>query len=172
MNIIVFLSNLWPYIILLLYCVYWTETNSKYLADWIIVHCDNLNQPSVKLTSQWYPSKIHLTILDKLKKWWFGLFMHFSLAKLHLATLIGLISAEIVYTLYFSSFNYILWNAVTSLGENKVILHPLPHTPFCETQWRHSVKTRLYKNPPPYFIVLASSVKTKEVEVIEFHRIQ
>ena len=39
----------------------------------------------------------------------------------------------------------ILWNVVTSLGENK--------------------------NPPPYFIVLASSVKTKEVEVIEFHRI-
>ena len=38
-------------------------------------------------------------------------------------------------------------------------------------QWRHSVKTRSYKNPPPYFIVLASSVKTKEVEVIEFHRI-
>ena len=37
---------------------------------------------------------------------------------------------------------------MTSLGENK-----------------------LYKNPPPYFIVLASSVKTKEVEVIEFHRI-
>ena len=97
--------------------------------------------------------------------------MHFSLAKLHLATLIGLISAEIVYTLYFSSFNYILWNAVTSLGENKVILHPLPHTPFCETQWRHSVKTRLYKNPPPYFIVLASSVKTKEVEVIEFSKL-
>ena len=32
------------------------------------------------------------------------------------------------------------------------------------------MKTRLYKNPPPYFIVLASSVKTKEVEVIEFHR--
>ena len=48
---------------------------------------------------------------------------------------------------------------------------PLPHTSFCETQWRHSVKTRLYKNPPPYFIVLVSSVKTKEVEVIEFHRI-
>ena len=42
---------------------------------------------------------------------------------------------------------------------------------FCETQWRHSVKTRLYKNPPPYFFVLATSVKTKEVEVIEFHRI-
>ena len=42
---------------------------------------------------------------------------------------------------------------------------------FCETQWRHSVQTRLYKNPPPYFIVLASSVKTQEVEVIEFHRI-
>ena len=44
-------------------------------------------------------------------------------------------------------------------------------TAFCETQWRHSVKTRFYMNPPPYFIVLASSVKTKEVEVIEFHRI-
>ena len=43
---------------------------------------------------------------------------------------------------------------------------PLPHTSFCETQWRHSVKTSLYKNPPPYFIVLASSVKTKEIEVI------
>ena len=24
---------------------------------------------------------------------------------------------------------------------------PLPHTSFCETQWRHSVKTRLYKIP-------------------------
>ena len=34
------------------------------------------------------------------------------------------------------------------------------------------MKTGLYKNPPPYFIVLASSVKTKEVEVIEFHRIE
>ena len=43
----------------------------------------------------------------------------------------------------------ILWNAVTSLVENKVI-----------------------NTPPPYFIVLASSVKTKEVKVIEFHRIQ
>ena len=41
----------------------------------------------------------------------------------------------------------------------------------CETQWRHSVKKRLYKTPPPYFIVLASSVKTNEVKVIEFHRI-
>ena len=39
-------------------------------------------------------------------------------------------------------------------------------------KWRHSKKTRSYKNPPPYFIVLASSVKTKEVEVIEFHRIR
>ena len=48
----------------------------------------------------------------------------------------------------------------------------LRFTEFCETQWRHSVKTRLYKNPPPYFIVLASSVKTKEVEVIEFHKIR
>ena len=34
-------------------------------------------------------------------------------------------------------------------------------------QWRHSV----YKNPLPYFIVLASSVKTKEVEGIEFRGI-
>ena len=33
------------------------------------------------------------------------------------------------------------------------------------------MKTRLYKTPPPYFIVLASSVKTKDVKVIEFHRI-
>ena len=32
------------------------------------------------------------------------------------------------------------------------------------------MKTRLYKNPPLYFIVLANSVKTKEVEVIEFRR--
>ena len=37
---------------------------------------------------------------------------------------------------------------------------------------RHSVKTRLYKNPSPYFIVSASSMKTKDVEVIEFHRIR
>ena len=34
------------------------------------------------------------------------------------------------------------------------------------------MKTRLFKNPPPpYFIVLASSVKTQDVEVIEFHKI-
>ena len=33
------------------------------------------------------------------------------------------------------------------------------------------VKKRVHKNPPPYSIVSASSVKTKEVEVIEFHRI-
>ena len=38
-------------------------------------------------------------------------------------------------------------------------------------QWRHSVKTRLYNTLFPYLIVLASSVKTKEVKVIEFHRI-
>ena len=66
-------------------------------------------------------------------------------------------------------------------------------TVFCETQWRHLMKTRSYNTPspilhfvkrsdvtrwkqgymrpyPPYFIVLASSVKTKEVKVIEFHR--
>ena len=42
---------------------------------------------------------------------------------------------------------------------------------FCETQWRHSAKRRLYNNPPPHFIVLDGSVKTEEVEVIEFHRI-
>ena len=49
---------------------------------------------------------------------------------------------------------------------------PLPHTSFCETQWLHSGKSRLYKNPPSDFIVLASSVKTKEVELIEIHRIR
>ena len=42
----------------------------------------------------------------------------------------------------------ILWNAVTSLGE-----------------------TRLYNTPPPYSILLASSVKAKEVKVVDFHRI-
>ena len=51
------------------------------------------------------------------------------------------------------------------------ILIPIKLHIFCGTQWRHSVKTRLYKTPPPYFIVLASSVKIKEVKVIEFHRI-
>ena len=51
------------------------------------------------------------------------------------------------------------------------ITPPPPHTSFCETQWRHSVKTKLYKNPPSYFIVLASSVETKEDEAIVFHRI-
>ena len=51
-------------------------------------------------------------------------------------------------------------------------IRPPPHTSFCETQWRNSVKTRLYKTPPPYFIVLASLVKTNEVKVIEFHTIQ
>ena len=69
---------------------------------------------------------------------------------------------------------FILWNAVTSsVKTSPYNTPPPPHTSFCETQWRHSVKTRLYiyKNPPPYCIVLASSVKTKEVEVIEFHRI-
>ena len=52
----------------------------------------------------------------------------------------------------------------------KQVKHPLPHTLFCETQWRPSVRRRLYKNSLPYFIVLASSVKTNEVEVIEYHR--
>ena len=54
---------------------------------------------------------------------------------------------------------------------------PPPHTSFCETQWRHSVKTRLCKTPSPILysvklIVLARSVTTKEVKVIEFHRIE
>ena len=35
----------------------------------------------------------------------------------------------------------------------------------------NSVKKMLYSTPPPYFIVLASSMKTKEVNVIDFHRI-
>ena len=46
------------------------------------------------------------------------------------------------------------------------IAEPPPHTSFCETQWQDYIK-----NPPPYFIVLASSVKAKELDVIEFHRI-
>ena len=36
----------------------------------------------------------------------------------------------------------------------------------------NSVKTKLYNTPPPYVIVLASSVKILEVKAIEFHRIQ
>ena len=63
---------------------------------------------------------------------------------------------------------------------------------FCETQWRHSVKTRLYNTPSPilhsvkrsdvtrwkqgYIRTLShtsfSTVKTKEVVVIESHRIK
>ena len=66
----------------------------------------------------------------------------------------------------------ILWNAVTSLGENKVITPPPPPPYFILWNAVTSLgDRRLYKNPPPYFIVLASSMKTKEVEVIEFHRI-
>ena len=50
---------------------------------------------------------------------------------------------------------------------------------FCETQWRHWkpfwMGTRWKQNyirpPPPYFIVLASSVTTMEFKAIEFHRI-
>ena len=33
-------------------------------------------------------------------------------------------------------------------------------------------ETMLYKTPPPYFIVLASSVKTKEVKAIEFTELE
>ena len=65
-------------------------------------------------------------------------------------------------------FISIMWNAVTTLGENKVIKHPFSHTSFCETQWCHLVKTRLYKTHSPYFIILASSVKTKEAKVMSF----
>ena len=62
---------------------------------------------------------------------------------------------------------------------------------FCETQWRHSAKTRLYitpspilhsvkrsdvtrwkqgyiRPPPPYFIVLASSVKKRRSRSLSF----
>ena len=60
----------------------------------------------------------------------------------------------------------ILWNAVTSLGENNVIEHPLPHTSFCETQWRHSVKTRLYNTPPLYFILWNAVTSLGENKVI------
>ena len=35
----------------------------------------------------------------------------------------------------------------------------------------NSVKTKLYKTPPQYFIVVASSVTTMEVKAIELHRI-
>ena len=35
----------------------------------------------------------------------------------------------------------------------------------------NSVKTKFYKTPSPYFIVLASSVTTMEAKAIEFHRI-
>ena len=48
----------------------------------------------------------------------------------------------------------ILWNAVTSL---ETVLK------------RNSVKTNLYNTPPPYFIVLTSSVKILEGKAIEFH---
>ena len=48
----------------------------------------------------------------------------------------------------------ILWNAVTS-----------PETVLNGS----SVARMLYTTPSPYFIVLASSVKTKEGKVIEFH---
>ena len=33
----------------------------------------------------------------------------------------------------------------------------------------YSVKSMLYKTPPPYFILLAIPVKTLEVKAIEFH---
>ena len=36
----------------------------------------------------------------------------------------------------------------------------------------NSGKRKLYKTPPPYFIVLASSVTTMEVKAIEFYRIE
>ena len=48
---------------------------------------------------------------------------------------------------------------------------PSPILHSVKLSWRHSVKTRLYRSPPLYFVVLASSVKIKEVKVIEFRRI-
>ena len=37
---------------------------------------------------------------------------------------------------------------------------------FYETQWRHSVKTRLYNTPPPYFILWNDVTSLGEKEVI------
>ena len=39
---------------------------------------------------------------------------------------------------------------------------------FCETQWRHLVKTRLYKNLPTYFIVLAIVLAILTEYIISF----
>ena len=65
------------------------------------------------------------------------------------------------------------WNLFQPLG--------LAHcwTLLCEAQWRHLKpfwmgnrwKQGYVRSPPPYFIVSASSVKTKEVKAIKFHRI-
>ena len=72
-------------------------------------------------------------------------------------------------SLRFTEFCETQWR---HLVKTRLYNTPFPQTSFCETQWRQSVKKRLYKNPLPYFIVLAGSMKTKEVEVIEFHRIR
>ena len=37
---------------------------------------------------------------------------------------------------------------------------------FCETQWRHSVKTRLYNTPSPYFILWNAVTALGENKVI------
>ena len=37
---------------------------------------------------------------------------------------------------------------------------------FCEAQWRHSVKTRLYNTPPPYFILWNAVTSLGENKVI------
>ena len=41
-----------------------------------------------------------------------------------------------------------------------------PHTSFCETRWRQSVKTRLYNTPPPYFILWNAVTSVGENKVI------
>ena len=44
--------------------------------------------------------------------------------------------------------------------------NPSWNVKFCETQWRHSVKTRLYKTPTPYFILWNAVTSLGENKVI------
>ena len=39
-------------------------------------------------------------------------------------------------------------------------------TVFCETQWRHLMKTRSYNTPPPYFILWNAVTSLGESKVI------
>ena len=57
-----------------------------------------------------------------------------------------------------NKYNCTLYQILVDNPENELNEVYAECLKFCETQWRHSVKTGLYKNPPPYFIVLASSV--------------